>query len=97
MFDRFHIVKLMNEKLTQLRRDLQREAEMMSRNVLKGMRWLLVKYPDHLDESKNERIRLQEAGEHGRSSACALSRQKPRFMATGNASNSPKIPSKAPH
>ncbi len=28
VFDRFHIVKLMNEKLTQLRRDLHREAEL---------------------------------------------------------------------
>ena len=61
VFDRFHIVKLMNDKLTQLRRDLQREAELMDRKVLKGMRWLLVKHPDNLDESKNERVRLQEA------------------------------------
>lgn len=61
VFDRFHIVKLMNDKLTQLRRDLQREAEVMDRKVLKGLRWLLVKHPDNLDESKNERVRLQEA------------------------------------
>jgi len=27
VFDRFHIVKLMNDKLTQLRRELHREAE----------------------------------------------------------------------
>ena len=71
VFDRFHIVKLMNDKLTQLRRDLQREAEMMNRNVLKGMRWLLVKHPDHLDESKNERIRLQEALDLNRSLSVA--------------------------
>jgi len=71
VFDRFHIVKLMNDKLTQLRRDLQREAEVMNRNVLKGMRWLLVKHPDHLDESKNERVRLQEALDLNRSLAVA--------------------------
>lgn len=69
VFDRFHIVKLMNDKLTQLRRDLQREAELMDRKVLKGMRWLLVKHPDNLNESKNERVRLQEALDLNRSLA----------------------------
>ena len=71
VFDRFHIVKLMNDKLTQLRRDLQREAELMDRNVLKGMRWLLLKHPDNLDDSKNERVRLQEALDLNRSLAIA--------------------------
>ena len=62
VFDRFHIVKLMNDKLTQLRRELQREAEtMLDKQVLKGLRWLLVKHPENLDESKNEHTRLQEA------------------------------------
>lgn len=61
VFDRFHIVKLMNEKLTELRRDLQAEAERMDKQVLKGLRWLLLKHPDQLDESKQERTRLEEA------------------------------------
>jgi transposase len=61
VFDRFHIVKLMNEKLTVLRRELQREAEQMNRPVLKGIRWLLLKHPEHLDDSRNERERLAEA------------------------------------
>jgi len=60
VFDRFHLVKLMNEKLTQRRRDLQREAETMNRKVLTGTRWPLIKHPCNLDESKNERVRLQE-------------------------------------
>ena len=61
VFDRFHIVKLMNEKLTTLRRDLQREADQMGRKVLKGLRWLLLKHNADLDETKNERARLMEA------------------------------------
>ena len=61
VFDRFHIVKLMNEKLTQLRRELHHEAELMDKKVLKGIRWLLMMHSDNLDESKNERTRLQEA------------------------------------
>ena len=58
VFDRFHIVKLMNDKLTQRQREMQREAEVMARKVLKGLRWLLVKLPKTLDESKNEHLRL---------------------------------------
>jgi len=61
VFDRFHIIKRMNEKLTDLRRTLQNEAEQMDKKVLKGLRWLLLKHPDNLDDSKDERIRLQEA------------------------------------
>lgn len=61
VFDRFHIVKLMNEKLTTLRRDLQREADQMGRKVLKGLRWLLLKHNADLDEKKNERARLMDA------------------------------------
>ena len=71
VFDRFHIVKLMNEKLTELRRDLQAEAEKMGRTVLKGIRWLLLKHPDNLDESKNERARLIAALELNESLATA--------------------------
>jgi transposase len=61
VFDRFHIIKLMNEKLTDLRRTLHAEAERMNKDVLKGIRWLLLKHRDNLDESKNERTRLMEA------------------------------------
>jgi transposase len=61
VFDRFHIIKLMNEKLTELRRTLHAEAEQMDKKVLKGIRWLLLKHRDNLDESKNERARLEEA------------------------------------
>lgn len=62
VFDRFHIVKLFNEKLSDLRRVLQREAEdRMHQTVLKGTRWLLLKNPENLDEKRGERERLAEA------------------------------------
>ena len=62
LFDHFHIIKLFNEKLTRLRRDLQREAENgLGKPVLKGIRWLLLKNPDNLDDTHNERQRLEEA------------------------------------
>lgn len=62
VFDRFHVVKLMNEKLTQLRRELHREAvDKLHKNVLKGTRWLLLKTPENLDPAKGEPQRLREA------------------------------------
>ena len=62
VFDRFHVVKLFNDKLSDLRRELAREAtEVSHKKVLKGTRWLLLKNPDRLDESRNERSRLDDA------------------------------------
>ena len=64
VFDHFHVIKLMNEKLTTLRRNLYRELTAnMHRDVLKGVRWLLLKNPENLvqDEKTDERKRLNEA------------------------------------
>jgi len=62
VFDRFHVIKLFNEKLSDLRRDLQREVtEKMHKQVLKGTRWLLLKNPENLNEDRGERERLEEA------------------------------------
>jgi len=62
VFDWFHMVKLLNDKLSQLRRALQREAtDKLHRQVLKGTRWLLLKRPENLDEAKREHRRLQDA------------------------------------
>ncbi len=62
VFDRFHLVQLFNEKLTQLRRDLYRQAtDSLHKRVLKGTRWLLLKHSDDLDEERDERRRLEEA------------------------------------
>lgn len=62
VFDHFHVIKLMNEKLTELRRDLYRETtDFLQKNVLKGTRWLLLKNPENLRDDRNERARLEEA------------------------------------
>jgi transposase len=61
VFDRFHVVKLYNEKLTQLRRQVQNGAEALGKKVLKGTRWLLLKNPENLDPRKREHERLHEA------------------------------------
>lgn len=62
VFDHFHIIKLFNDKLSDLRRDLYREAtEKLHKDVLKGTRWLLLKNPENLDPTRNESKRLHEA------------------------------------
>ena len=50
IFDRIHVIKLMNEKLSELRRDLAREAtDKLQMKVLKGIRWLLLMGEETLD------------------------------------------------
>ena len=62
VFDHFHVVKLLNEKLSDLRRALYREAtDVMRKKVLKGTRWLLLKNPENLDKKKDEKRQLEEA------------------------------------
>ncbi len=62
VYDRFHVIKLMNEKLTVLRREMHREArDKLQKDVLKGSRWLLLKNPENLSDERDERRRLQEA------------------------------------
>jgi transposase len=61
VFDRFHVVKLLGAKLSQLRRELYRHATKTQQQVLKGSRWLLLKNPENLDPAKGEPQRLRRA------------------------------------
>jgi transposase len=62
VFDHFHVIKLFNDKLSDLRRALYREAtDVMQKAVLKGTRWLLLKNPENLEPEKDEKRRLEEA------------------------------------
>ena len=62
VFDRFHVVKLMNDKISQIRRQLFREiSSPMEKKAVKGIRWILLKNPENPDESRDEKQRLDEA------------------------------------
>jgi transposase len=62
VFDHFHVIKLFNDKLSNFRRELYREATQgLHKQVLKGTRWLLLKNPENLDPKRRERERLEEA------------------------------------
>jgi transposase len=62
VFDHFHVIKLFNDKLSDFRRELYREATArLHKQILKGTRWLLLKNPENLDPGRRERERLEEA------------------------------------
>jgi transposase len=57
VFDHFHVVKLMNDRLDRLRRRLFRVAPQRQRDIIKGCRCLL-KNEENLDGSRHEKERL---------------------------------------
>jgi transposase len=63
VFDRFHIMKLYNEKLSDLRRQLFREAwDEELREILKGTRWLLLMNRERLEAERPDDVsRLERA------------------------------------
>jgi len=56
LFDRFHIVKHLNEAVDAARRELWRQLTSKERVSFKGTRWLLLKNPWNLNSSQNERL-----------------------------------------
>jgi transposase len=62
VFDHFHVVKLLNKKLSDLRRELYREAtDLLQKRVLKGTRWLLLMNYENLSDEREEKKRLADA------------------------------------
>ena len=62
VYDHFHVVKLYNEKLSELRRELWRTTkDAEQKKNLKGSRWILLKNPENLDEERDEAGRLEKA------------------------------------
>jgi transposase len=62
VLDRFHVVKLFNEQLADLRREVQRSVEKVEdKKLLKGTLWLLLKNPENLNPKYDERQRLDDA------------------------------------
>jgi transposase len=62
VFDRFHVMKLYNEKLSDFRRECYRALpDKLQKDVLKGTRWLLLMNSENLDPAKGEPRRLEKA------------------------------------
>jgi transposase len=56
LFDRFHIVKHLNEAVDAARRELWRQLTSKQRVTFKGTRWLLLKNPWNLNDNQKERL-----------------------------------------
>ena len=56
LFDRFHIVKHLNEAVDAVRRELWRRLTSQERTTFKGTRWLLLKNPWNLKDDQKERL-----------------------------------------
>jgi transposase len=56
LFDRFHIVKHLNEAVDAGRRELWRQLTSKERVTFKGTRWLLLKNPWNLNPNQKERL-----------------------------------------
>lgn len=67
VFDPFHVIKLMNERLDDLRRELWREATREGKQAIKGTRWLLLRGGDKIsnesrrDDQLSDQERLEAA------------------------------------
>ena len=57
VFDLFHIVKMVNNEIDQLRREAQAQLDVIEGNVLKGSRYLLLSNYADLDEYNRRRLR----------------------------------------
>ena len=59
VFDHFHVIKMFNDKLSKFRRALYHHLpDNQQKSVLKGSRWLLLKNPENLDDTRGEKDRL---------------------------------------
>jgi len=56
LFDRFHIVKHLNEAVDEVRRSLMRRLSIKEKATFKGTRWLVLKNPWNLSGSQKERL-----------------------------------------
>lgn len=56
LFDRFHIVKHLNEAVDEVRRSEMRRLSLQEKATFKGTRWLLLKNPWNLKPDQKERL-----------------------------------------
>lgn len=54
--DRFHVMKQLNERLSQMRRNIQSGLPEEKKDILKGMRWVLVKNRSGLSAAEEARL-----------------------------------------
>jgi transposase len=62
IYDRFHIVRKMNEALSEIRKELyRRETDVNNKKVIKGTRWILLKRNEKVRDNPLQMAKLEEA------------------------------------
>jgi len=56
VFDRFHVISLMNQAIDELRREHQAELDALGQQTLKGSRFLLLRNYDSLEPDRKARL-----------------------------------------
>jgi transposase len=72
VFDHFHIIKLANEKIDEIRRGLQRTLELAGQKFIKGTRYLLLCGIENLPPNKLPKLEEALAYNEPLSKACYL-------------------------
>ena len=72
VFDHFHIIKLANEKIDEIRRGLQRTLELAGQKFIKGTRYLLLYGIENLPPNKLPKLEEALAYNEPLSKACYL-------------------------
>jgi transposase len=83
--DRFHVMKNLNEALSQTRRKAQKKLDEVAQKAMKGIRWLLVRNRDDLTGEQRQQLdaMLAHAPEL---SACYLLKESFRMLFNSNLS-----------
>ena len=55
--DKFHVIKLLGERVTECRRKIQRAASEAVKEKLKGIRWAILKQPQKLTQAEKKALR----------------------------------------
>jgi len=55
--DRFHVMKHLNERITQLRSNMQKSSAIDIQEILKGSRWILVRNRAELSSQEEDKLR----------------------------------------
>ena len=61
VYDHFHVIKLMNDTLDQIRRNAYARAKDEDKDFIKGTRWLLLMNGERLKDSEKAQAKLREA------------------------------------
>ena len=64
VFDRFHVARLAQDAVTEVRRDQMRRLEPEDRAAIKGTRWALLKNPENLRATEKAKLQLVRKSNH---------------------------------